>query len=474
VTGVDVDRRETSLARSAATITAGNAVSRATGFVRVVAIAAALGTTFLGNTYQTSNLVSNVLFELLAAGLLSSMLVPRFVSAIEGGRRRDAEGMAGALLGLCLVVLGAIAVVGAVGGRWVMRGLTIAVDDPVVRAHEVRVGALFLWFFLPQLLLYAWGAIATALLYADRRFASSAFAPTANNVIVIATMGVFWAVRAGGHGTARPGLDLPVGQQTLLAVGTTAGVLAMTAIPVVALRRAGLRLRPRWHPNHPGVRGLGHAGVWAAGLLALNQLLVATTLILANRVEGGVVAYQLAFTFFLLPHALLAHPIFTALYPRLAADAAGGRMDAFRSDVSTGVTAVAAFVLPASIALATLTGPLLDAVRIGALRRADADLVARVVAAYAIGLIGYSLLQLLTRASYAVDDMVAPTVVSGVVTVAGIVIMLVASSLVHGDGRVVVLGFVHSGVMIIGAAALLVALSRRIGGLGAPKLRWRR
>ena len=475
MTALDVDRAEASLARSAAAITAGNAVSRATGFLRVVAIAAALGTTFLGNTYQTSNLVSNVLFELLAAGLLSSVLVPRFVSSLAAGRRGDAQEMAGALLSLCLVGLGVIAFAGAAGGHLVMRALTVAVSDPAVREREVRLGAFFLWFFLPQVLLYAWGAIATALLHADRKFAVSAFAPAANNVVVIATMAVFWGMRhGGGHAAGAAGLNLPVRQQAVLAIGTTVGVLAMTAMPVIACWRAGLALRPRWAPNHPGVRGLGRAGLWAGGYLALNQLLVAVTLVLANRVEGGVVAYQVAFTFFLLPHALLAHPLFTALYPRLAADADGGRMDDFRRQVTSGVTTVAVMMVPASVALALLGGPVLRAVRIGALNASGAHFVGKVIAAYAIGLVGYSLLQLLTRAAYAVHDTASPTVVTAVVTVLGVAAMVAFSSLASGENRVVVLGLVHSAVMIIGAGALLGVVARRVGGLGRPALLWRK
>src|SRR5204862_3613292 len=88
---VDLDQ---GLLRSTAAITAGNVASRVTGFVRVLAVAAALGTTFLGNTYQTSNLVSNILFELLAAGILSSVLVPTFVGIIDRGDRREAERVA--------------------------------------------------------------------------------------------------------------------------------------------------------------------------------------------------------------------------------------------------------------------------------------------------------------------------------------------------------------------------------------------
>src|SRR5437588_5724751 len=107
---VEEDRRpdlDAGLLRSTAAITAGNVASRVTGFVRVLAVGAALGTTFVGNTYQTANLVSNILFELLAAGLLSSVLVPGFVRLLDRGRREEAEHVAGAPLGVCLAALGA-------------------------------------------------------------------------------------------------------------------------------------------------------------------------------------------------------------------------------------------------------------------------------------------------------------------------------------------------------------------------------
>src|SRR5437899_3006322 len=163
--------------RSTAAITAGNVTSRVTGFVRVLAIGAALGTTFAGNTYQTANLVSNILFELLAAGVLSAVLVPTFVRLLDAGEQREAEHVAGALLGVCLAALGGVLVAGLVLRPLLMRVLTLAVSSPAVRDQEVKLGSFFLWFFLPQLLLYAVGAVATALLYGGRRLAGPAFAP---------------------------------------------------------------------------------------------------------------------------------------------------------------------------------------------------------------------------------------------------------------------------------------------------------
>ena len=95
--GVD-DRRD--LARSTATQTVLTGISRLTGFVRVVVVAAVLGTTFLGNTYQSANTVPNIVFELFAAGALQAVLVPALVARFDRGDDEGAERLAGSVLGL--------------------------------------------------------------------------------------------------------------------------------------------------------------------------------------------------------------------------------------------------------------------------------------------------------------------------------------------------------------------------------------
>ena len=236
----------------------------------------------------------------------------------------------------------------------------------------------------------------------------------------------------------------------------------MTAVPFVAAWRAGLHLRPRWDPRHPTVRALARPGAWAAGYLALNQLLIAVTLVLANHVAGGVVAYQIAYTFFLLPYAVLAQPVMTALFPRLSSDAVADRWQRFSSTVTSGLRLIAFLVLPATALMAALARPALQVMQLGALDAAGAELVARVVAAYSLGLIGWSALQLLTRASYAAHDTRTPTLVAAGLTVLGSGLMLWWFSRSTGDGRVVVLGLATSTAMIAGAAALLVLLARHI------------
>src|SRR5918999_1634429 len=76
-------------ARGAGVMTIASALSPAAGVVRVVVVAGALGTTFLANTYQTANTAPNILFELVAAGVLTSVFVPTFVGYIVRGRTEE-------------------------------------------------------------------------------------------------------------------------------------------------------------------------------------------------------------------------------------------------------------------------------------------------------------------------------------------------------------------------------------------------
>lgn len=447
---------EPGLLRSSAPITAWNLASRLTGFVRVLAVGAALGASFLGNTYQSANLVSNLLFELLAAGVLSAVLVPAFVGRLGRADRVGASDLAGGVLGALLGVLVPVVAIAMVAGHWIMRGLTITVSDPTVRSQQVALGAFFLWFFLPQVLLYAVGAVSTGLIQADRRFVAAAAAPVVNNLIVTAAMALFWLERRG-----HPTLQLPVSQRLVLAVGTTAGVAGMGFVPFLAARRAGLSLRPRWTPADPDLRAMGRQGLWAGGFLGLTQVLLGVTLVLANRVEGGAVAFQIAFTFFLLPYALVGNPLMTALFPRLAADSHSGDREHMATRLGEGMRLLVFLVLPASAVLAATAGPLLSLVAFGALR-GSGPLVARTLSAYALGLVGYAAFHLLTRASYADGDTRTPTLVNLVAVVGGSVLMVTLWAVARGDNKVVVLGWAHSTTQLAAAAAMAVIVARRL------------
>ncbi|HEX7276498.1 MAG TPA: lipid II flippase MurJ, partial [Acidimicrobiales bacterium] len=168
-------------------------------------------------------------------------------------------------------------------------------------------------------------------------------------------------------------------------------------------------------------------------------------------------------TMFLFPHALLAHPVLTTLYPRLAADAVARRWAAFAAALGQGARTIVFWTAPAAALLAVLGGPALRLIRVGELDPDGARLVAHVLAAYAVGVTGYAGIHLLTRASYAAGDVRTPAVVGLGVAVGGSALMLAGFAAASGDGRVVVLGLAHSVAMVVGAGVLLGLVRRRVG-----------
>src|SRR5918999_4335737 len=122
-----------SLARGAAVISIATAVSRLTGFLRVVVVAGALGRTYLANTYQSANTAPNLVFELMAAGVLTSVFVPTFVEHLISGQRADSWRAANALTSVALVALSLLAAILALCAPVVMRLLTVGVEEPSLR-----------------------------------------------------------------------------------------------------------------------------------------------------------------------------------------------------------------------------------------------------------------------------------------------------------------------------------------------------
>jgi putative peptidoglycan lipid II flippase len=454
-------RPDRGVGSAAATITFWNLVSRILGFVRVIATAGALGIAALGDTYQRTNQVSNLLFELLAGGMLFAVLVPTFVDHLRRTDRADVGRLAGAVATRAVVALGLVAAVGLALAEPLMAVLTAGVQGPG-RQAQIDLGVFLLWFVLPQLLFYGVGAVASAVLQADHRFVATSVAPAGASLVVTVTMVAF----AAGHDPAQ-GLALTEGQKVLLGGGTLLATVVLALVPMLAAARAGYPLRPGWRVPSEELADLVRRGAWATGHVGLNQVLVIATVVLAGRIEGGVIAYQTAFTFFLLPHALLAHPIFTSLYPRLAsagaANAPGADLDGFAVTLGQGLRTMAALVLPASALLAATAAPALSLVQLGEFDDAGVALVGSTLAAYLTGLAAYSATFLLTRASYALGDARSPTTVNLWVTGAAVGVMAVATALAEGRGLLVAFGLITAATGTAGAVALYRRVVARAG-----------
>ncbi len=453
----------TSLARGAAVITVATAISRVTGFIRVMVVAAAMGTTFLANTYQTANTAPNVIFELVAAGVLTSVFVPTFVGYLVKGEREEGWAAANAMASAALAGLVGLALVVAIAAPWIMRLLTIGVTDAQLRADEVALGSTFLRLFAPQIVFYGAGMIMTGVLHAHRRFTMPAVAPIFNNVVVIAVY-VTYALMRGGKDPSVS--QITAGETWLLGAGTTMGVVAMTACLLPQLKRLGWRFRPRLDLSHPAVRRGARLGIWALGYAGGYQAGLIVVLLLANKVEGGVAAYQWAFTFFYLPHALFAIPIFHVLFTAMSEHAARNEAPLFLQRLSEGLTMLAFLLVPLG-AFMLVTAERLTRVTLeyGVMTNEGATQVASVLAAFVVGLPTYSAFLVFTRAFYAMSDVKTPALVNAASVMVASGLGAALFFVLPRDDAVAGLALGHSIGFAAGALLLAVVFARRWGSV---------
>jgi len=447
--------------RNAAVMSIGTTISRITGIARVSVMLAALGVSALSDAYNTANTTPNIVYELVLGGILTSVFVPVLVDWTKTHGRDASWEVAGRLLTLTLVVLTVVATLGALFAPWIMRLYLTGETDPVRRAQEITLGAFFLRWFMPQIVFYGLGAVATGVLTANRRFAAQMFAPILNNVAVIATMLAFIAMR---HGAAPTVDTISSAQKTLLAGGTTFGVLAMTVALWPALRGIGFRWRLRFDWRHETVRRLLSLARWVALYVIANQLAYIVIINLNYRLfDGAYTAYSQAFIFFSLPHAIVAVSIFTALLPGLAERWSSNALDGVRDLFSRGLRDTEIVMLPATAGLIVLAGPLVALLAdYGAVTGPNRALLARTLAAFAVGLPFFSAFQLLTRTFYSMQDTRTPALVN-----CGAAVVNLAADVVFTFGfgwGVPGLALGHATSYVVGSGVLFWIVRGRLHG----------
>ncbi|MGZ5212412.1 MAG: murein biosynthesis integral membrane protein MurJ [Actinomycetota bacterium] len=387
----------------------GTTLSRITGLLRVSAQTAAVGVSALGNTYTTANTTPNIVYELVLGGILTSVFVPVFVEWLQKHGREEAWLVADRVLTLALVVLAAVAVLGAIFAPQIIR-LFLSASDATDKEAQIALGAFFLRWFMPQIVFYGVGAVTTGLLQAERRFAAPMFAPILNNLSVIATFGVYALLL--GNGTASVE-GITFAEKTILAAGTTFGVAAMTLALWPSLRRLGFRWHLRFDWNHPAVRRLGKLALWVVVYVAANQLAYIAVIVFTGKFPHGYQVYASAFILFQLPHAIVAVSIFTALLPPMSSRWADRDLDGLRTLFSHGTRDTLVVIVPAALGYVALAFPIVRLLlQHGRAQPVAVEDIARTLQAFAVGLPFFSAFQLLTRTFYAMQDTKTPALVN--------------------------------------------------------------
>lgn len=458
------------IARAAVMIAVVTVFARLAGFARVIVFARTVGPSCLGDTYYTANTVPNIVFDIVAGGVLSSLVVPVIAGPAAAGDRDTVGRTTSALLTWATTLLVPVMLLGLLFTHPLMRLLVGAGHPGCSADREVAVGARMLAIFLPQIVIYAVAVVLIGVLQGHRRFLGPALGPLVSSLVLISAYGVFAA--AATHDET--GLvSLTRGHELILSVGTTLGVAALLLPMLLPATRIRLRLRPTYR-FPPGVaERIRQMTISGALVLGSQDIATAVALRLTNAqgTSGAVVLYNLAWTVFTVPWAVAAVPLATSAFPGLTASWQSGARDAYAATLARTMRVMLVVIAGAAAIMAAAAAPVARVVILGAPGHVDPDVLVRGLIAFAIGLPGYALVALLTRSLYAQGNARTPATAAiggwsiAIVTDIVLAVTLPRTWTVAAVGIGTTVGVTVSGLW------LLVAVARSAGAEALEGLR---
>ncbi|WP_426508983.1 murein biosynthesis integral membrane protein MurJ [Dactylosporangium sp. McL0621] len=455
--------------RNSGTMAILSLVSRATGFIRAAAIAAAIGGAVVGDDYTLANNLPNQVYELLLGGVLASVLIPTLVRARKEEPDRG-EAHAQRLLTLAAVALGIATLIVVVAAPLITAIYTLGNDK--VTQHDRDLITLLAYLLLPEIFFYGLAGISAAILNVRGHFAAPMWTPILNNVVIIVTAGVFMLVRGGGLPTPD---TITLTQVLVLGIGTTLGIIVQAAGLWPAMRKTGFRWKWRFDFRKLHLRELAKLGAWMLLYVGVYQLGITVVMALAknNQLRGGEgpAVFNNAFLIFMMAHGIVAVSVITAIMPRISAAAADGRFSDVTEQLAQGSRLASVILIPAAAVYLVLGRPLaVTLFNWGSYDYNQSLATGSVVAAAGLGLVPFALSQMQTSVFYAMRDTKTPALVN----IGGVAVRLVLDV---GFYLVLPVAVVTTSLMVGTALSYIVALivgyvllRKRLGRLGLRKL----
>ena len=435
------------LARAGLIVSAAFLVSRVLGWIRLVVIANAVEDPAQLDAFFAAFRIPDLLFQLVAAGALSSALIP----VVAGVLASDGDGRAWRVVSTVTnLMLVALLVLGGFVLMFADRLVPLYTSgfDPATMARTVELTRIMV---LSPIFL-ALGAVATSVLNTRGRFAAAALAPIVYNLAIIGAA-ILLTPRLGAIG---------------LAVGVVAGSIGHLLVQLQPLRTIGFRYTPRIEAADPAARtALRLMAPRAVGLGASQITFVVVTALATTVGLGAVTAFTIAFTLLQIPIGVIGVPLGVVLFPSLSQEAADGDHVEFVGLLTRAMRLLAFVMLPVGVLAAILRVETV-ALLFGGFDPSAIRLTADTFLAFLPGLPAHALIAVLARAFYARQDTLTPVLAA----IGAVIVNTTLATLLVGSYGLPGIAVAIAIAAWLEAAALIVLLRRREGPLGLATVAW--
>ncbi len=400
-----------SLVQKFATVGSATLASRLLGFARETLMAAALGAGPMADAFYAAFRFPNLFRRLFAEGAFNAAFVPLFAREIEAGGVDGARKFSEEVFGILFTVLLGLTILMELAMPVIVR-LIIApgFSDPQKFAVTVRLSAIM----FPYLMCMSLTAMMSGILNSLHRYFAAAIAPVFLNIVLIGVLATALVTGRSGPVTA---YDLSWG---VLA----AGVLQLLVV-VVAVRRAGIRIRARRPALTPAVRRLLWLALPAAATGGITQINLVIGQMIASAKPGAIAILQYADRVYQLPLGVVGIAVGVVLLPELARALKSGHGREAANLQNRSVEFALFLTLPAAAALLVMSEQIVRVLyERGAFTVATTGSVSRALAVFGLGLPAFVLIKAFTPGFFAREDTRTPMRFAGISVIVNVALAL--------------------------------------------------
>jgi putative peptidoglycan lipid II flippase len=441
------------IARAAGTVMIAFIISNLIGLVRGILIYRAFGTSSALDSFTAANRVTEVIYNLMAGGALGSAFIPTFTGFLARNDRAGANRLASSVANILLVALSLVCVVAAIFAPQLVRyGLFVL--DPTVNPGQQELTVTLLRILLPSVAIFGLSGLAMGILNANQTFLVPAVAPAMYSIGMILGVLVF----PSSMGIFR------------LAWGALLGSLLHLLVQLPALFKHQFHYSFTFGWKVPAVREVIRLfGPRVFGVAVVQLNFIVNTIVALSQPEGSASAIALAFSLMLMPEMAIAQSIAIASLPTFSAQVALGKLDDMRSSLASSLRGVLLLAFPAAVGLILMREPLIRFLYENGTNFTahSTELVSWALLWYAAGLIGHSVVEITSRAFYALHDTRTPVTI-GVVAMG----LNVGFSFLFSYLFTLMGWFPHGGLALANSlatalemAGLLYMMRRKLNGL---------
>lgn len=449
-----------SLGKASGSMMVATVVSKITGMARLLVIAWVLGLAAIGDAYNAANTLPNQIYEFFVGGVLTTVLVPVLVRA----RKDDRDG--GEVYTQRLLTMATVALLGVTALAVLSAPLLIqlVVNNSTGKADPALATALA-YLLLPQILFYGLSALYSAVLNAKNIFAVTAWAPVLNNLVALATFGIYALLP--GELTLNPA-HMDNAHLLVLGIGSTLGVALQSFVLIPPMLRSGFRFRMRWGWDRR-FADFGRLVAWTLAYVALSQVGVVVVTNVATA-HVGYTIYNTVWQLMHMPYAVIGYSLITAILPRMSRAAAERRSADMVDDLSLANRLCSVTMLPLSALLTVLGTPIAVALFSVGKSGADADRLGIALAVAAFGVLPYAVTLIQFRVFYAMNDARTPTMIMLIMMAVKVALSLLAPAVLPFDHVVYGLNFADSACFVVGWVVGELWLRSKLGPLASRRL----